>query len=290
MWCLPLALLAMPLGSAATGFGPPAKQTTKPAKKQQRGQNPADNEVRRQRRLGKDNSLVEVRKKLFEKTMQQPFSIGDYDVDLVIPSYVMDAQQFQSMVEIGAGTVCDIVWPAEEALARTLVERSYRWKSTGVLEIGAGLGLAGIVAAVAGAPKVLLTDREKLTLGLAMQSAARNEVGDKVSVSAFDWSDRSKWPTPWGGLVVGADVLYDEEVVDPLLDLIEHLGSSAMLMEPDNIERQQLGSIARFQERGRLRGLHVDAETYVDRSGRGSSPMLLISVSKAGPSEVEVIA
>ena len=42
---------------------------------------------------------------------------------------------------------------------------------------------------------------------------------------------------------------YDKEVVPSLVDLILHLDGPAILVEPDNIERQSLGSVQFFQDR-----------------------------------------
>jgi len=223
--------------------------------------------------------MTEARKALLSQTLEQRFPMGQVDVDLVLPAYVMDLSRFAREVESGVGTVSDIVWPAEQVLAQTLLQRKDLWQARGLCEIGAGLGLAGIAAAKAGAPRVLLNDRDHLVLELATRSAERNNVAQLVSTSAFDWADQKAWPKPFGGLTAGADVLYDKEVVRPLVDLIVHFGGSALLVEPDNVERRQLGSVPYFKDVLSSQGLALTMESYLNPA-QPSSPMLIISVNK----------
>lgn len=280
-------------GWAAAGFdpGPPRTKPSKPVKKGRAkgfGAAPAASgtrrvsreEQRRQQRLGKDPSMNDARKVLLSETAEQRFSLGEADIDLVIPAYVLDISRFAREVEAGAGTVSDIVWPAEQVLAEILLQRKELWQARGLCEIGAGLGLAGIAAAKLGAPKVLISDRDSLVLGLSKQSAQRNGVADRVTTAAFDWSDKDSWPPAFGGMIAAADVLYDKEVVAWLVDLIIHFAGPALLMEPDNVERRQLGSVSYFEEIARSRGLAVKTETCFSPS-QPSSPMLLISVDQA---------
>jgi len=226
--------------------------------------------------------MNDARKVLLSETAEQRFSLGEAAIDLVIPAYVLDISRFTREVEAGAGTVSDIVWPAEQVLAEILLQRKDLWQGRGLCEIGAGLGLAGIAAAKLGAPKVLISDRDSLVLELSKQSAQRNGVADRVTTAAFDWSDKDSWPPPFGGMIAAADVLYDKEVVAWLVDLIIHFAGPALLMEPDNVERRQLGSVSYFEEIARSRGLAVKTETCFSPS-QPSSPMLLISVDQAVP-------
>ncbi|CAJ1368650.1 unnamed protein product [Effrenium voratum] len=272
---------------AAAGFGP--AKAAKPAvrsvpERKKRGGfgaglvNRKEEEKRRQQRLGKDPSVNKDRELLLSQTSQQMFRVGDLDIPLAVPSYVLDYKMFERMVEAGAGTVSDIVWPAEQALADTLLARRDLWRDR-LCELGAGLGLAGITAAKAGiAKKVLLTDRDGLVLGIAKKSAAANGVADAVSTAAFDWADKDQWPSSSGVLTIAADVLYDKSVVPALVELILHLDGPALLIEPDNIERRSLGSVDYFKEMMTERGMQIEVETYFNRQS-SSSPMLILTVS-----------
>eukprot|EP00775_Hariotina_reticulata_P012326 gene12326-12461_t len=56
------------------------------------------------------------------------------------------------------------VWPSAISLAQQLLQRPHLVAGKRVADLGAGLGVAGIAAALAGAREVLLLDREPLAL------------------------------------------------------------------------------------------------------------------------------
>ncbi len=105
------------------------------------------------------------------------------------------------------------IWPASVALGRHLLELDIAGRK--VIEVGAGVGLAGLAAARAGAD-VLVTDYEEAALGFASANAARN--GLTIRTALLDWRD-GDWP---GGfdLVIAADVLYEARSIAPLAALI----------------------------------------------------------------------
>ena len=111
----------------------------------------------------------------------------------------------------------DGFWPASVALARLLAHCPSLVANKRVLEIGAGLGLAGNAAAKAGAASVLMVDRDADMLALAKRSAVENAPHDPgmCRVETLDWS---AVPNEWCAerdqkfdVIVAADVLYDEE-------------------------------------------------------------------------------
>lgn len=97
-----------------------------------------------------------------------------------------------------------VLWPAALALAHDLASRDVAGKR--ILELGAGVGLPGIVAAARGA-HVVQTDRLKLALHVCERNASRNQV-TSIERRAVDW-------TMWNvrehfDLVIGADILYTD--------------------------------------------------------------------------------
>ena len=95
-----------------------------------------------------------------------------------------------------------VVWPASIALAHELATRGVAGKR--ILELGAGTGLPGIVAASLGA-RVVQTDRQELVLHVCRQNAARNGV-TTIEHRIADWTawdDRDRYD-----LVLGSDILY----------------------------------------------------------------------------------
>lgn len=98
-----------------------------------------------------------------------------------------------------------ILWPAAIALAHELAGRPLRGVS--VLELGAGIGLPGIVAATLGA-RVLQTDNNLAALDVARANAERNRAG--LEQRAADWTEWEE--TGRHDLIIGADILYAESL------------------------------------------------------------------------------
>ncbi|RYE89489.1 MAG: methyltransferase domain-containing protein, partial [Myxococcales bacterium] len=97
-----------------------------------------------------------------------------------------------------------VLWPAAIALTHEVASRPLAGKR--VLELGAGTGLPGIVAAALGAT-VVQTDRQEAALGLCERNAARNGVTTitRRLDDWTEWSDRESYD-----LILGSDVLYAE--------------------------------------------------------------------------------
>ena len=102
------------------------------------------------------------------------------------------------------------VWASSVAMARALRERPGLCGSA-VLELGCGLGLAGIAAAQAGAA-VTMTDYEPDAVEFSRYNAAVNltpEERARVSFRMLDWHDTEAAGT--FDLVIGADIVYDRQ-------------------------------------------------------------------------------
>lgn len=102
------------------------------------------------------------------------------------------------------------LWPSALALAREV--DAHVAAGEAVLELGAGLGLVGIAAALRAAPSaVTLVDHDPVAVELALASARLNGVGERVRGAALDWSVRAGWPSADVDVVLAADVLYEAE-------------------------------------------------------------------------------
>ena len=108
-----------------------------------------------------------------------------------------------------------VVWPAAIALAHELASRAVA--GLRILELGAGTGLPGIVAASLGA-RVVQTDRQQLVLHVCAQNAARNGV-TTIEHRTADWT---AWQdTERYDLIIGSDVLYAEPLHGHLRHIFE---------------------------------------------------------------------
>ena len=99
-----------------------------------------------------------------------------------------------------------VLWPAAMALAHEVASRTDAFSGRSVLELGAGTGLPGIVAASLGA-RVVQTDRQELALSVCKRNGERNDV-ESVEYRLADWTmwdDTGRYD--W---ILGSDILYSE--------------------------------------------------------------------------------
>ena len=123
------------------------------------------------------------------------------------------------------------LWPSSLALARAVERRSFR--GAGVLELGCGLAIPSIVAALGGA-RVLATDWSPAAVELAAQNAARNSAVLETAVVSWAEPGRLLERAPWS-LVLASDVLYERRNVELLLELLPRLAdhrTELLLAEP----------------------------------------------------------
>jgi predicted nicotinamide N-methyase len=120
------------------------------------------------------------------------------------------------------------LWPSALALARTVAGRSLRGART--LELGCGLGLPSIAAALAGG-RVLATDWSKEAVAMTQANAERN--GAALDTLVCSWTEPGPLieRAPWD-LVLASDVLYEARNADALLDLLPRLGPDVWLADP----------------------------------------------------------
>ncbi len=133
------------------------------------------------------------------------------------------------------------LWPSGVALARAaerLVAPGDR-----VVELGCGLGVASIAAALAGA-RVLATDWAAEALDFTAENAARNEATVETALVRWEEAHALVERGPWDW-VLAADVLYEHRNVAPLLELLPRLGEQALLADPGRpAARSFLGALA----------------------------------------------
>jgi predicted nicotinamide N-methyase len=122
-----------------------------------------------------------------------------------------------------------VLWPAAIALAHDLATRELR--GLRVLELGAGTGLPGIVAASLGA-RVVQTDRQELVLHLSRQNAERNGIAMILHRIAdwTAWEDADRYD-----LIIASDILYAAGLHAPLRHILETnlaLGGRLVIGDP----------------------------------------------------------
>ena len=130
-----------------------------------------------------------------------------------------------------------MLWPSSIALAHAVVARSNQMAGARVLELGAGTGMPGIVAASLGA-RVLQIDRNEVALHVCAMNKDRNRVMT-VEVRGADWETfhhDDKFD-----LIIGSDVLYVTTMHDRLRAICdEYLAPEGLVMFSDPFRAQSL--------------------------------------------------
>jgi predicted nicotinamide N-methyase len=134
------------------------------------------------------------------------------------------------------------LWASGVRLAAAVADRDVN--GLAVLELGCGLGVPSVAAALGGA-QVLAVDWAQEALDVTQQNAERN--GASVETLRADWSKPETLlaRAPFD-LVLCADVLYETRNVDALLELLPKLTAEVLLGEPG---RQTAGRFFELAER-----------------------------------------
>ncbi|NLW46331.1 MAG: methyltransferase domain-containing protein [Firmicutes bacterium] len=120
---------------------------------------------------------------------------------------VTDADQIPFWAEL---------WPASLGLARYILNNGQLLRGKKVLELGAGIGLAGIAARIAGA-NLLQTDYSEAALKFIRVNSLRNGLTEPQLLLA-DWR---RFPNAGlFDLILGADILYEKTLHPHLVQII----------------------------------------------------------------------
>ncbi len=149
------------------------------------------------------------------RTVEKRVDLGPYSINLLTVADVNDLLDRTDLSQ-GEPPYWAELWASSVGLAQ------YLCKDNGLLgrralEIGCGLGLAGIAAEKAGA-SVLLTDVNPDAVTFALHNARRNACRN-VEARRLNW----RFPALEGmfDLILGSDVIYDLDNFGPIVQLIE---------------------------------------------------------------------
>lgn len=139
------------------------------------------------------------------------------------------------------------LWPSAIALAHEVAARADELRGRRVLELGAGTGLPGIVAASFGA-QVLQTDRQELALDVCRRNGARNGVA-ALELRQADWT---AWEEAghfdW---IIGSDILYGEGMHPHLRQIFaRNLAPGGRVLLADPFRAISLGLLEALEAEG----------------------------------------
>jgi predicted nicotinamide N-methyase len=124
------------------------------------------------------------------------------------------------------------LWPSGIELAHAVSKQD--WTGTRTVELGCGLGLPSVAAALAGA-QVLATDRSADALAFAAVNAEQNGARIETATCSWDEPDGLVARGPFQ-LVLASDVLYGQRNVNEMHALLPRLvaeGGQVWIADPD---------------------------------------------------------
>jgi predicted nicotinamide N-methyase len=139
------------------------------------------------------------------------------------------------------------LWPAAIALAHDVASRAEAFRGRRVLELGAGTGLPGIVAASFGG-RVVQTDRHELALSVCRRNGERNHA-QMIEYRQADWTgwndaERYDW-------ILGSDILYGEALHPHLRRIFEaNLAPGGRVLLADPFRSQSLALLEALEADG----------------------------------------
>lgn len=166
----------------------------------------------------------------WQDTVDGSITVGERELSFVHPREAMDLLSEEEFGPVEYIPYWAQLWFSGIALAHAVatgllegagLPEGAAGSSTRVLEVGCGIGLPSIAAALAGC-SVLATDWSADAIEFTQVNARRN--GATIETAVCSWDDPGPMieQGPWG-LVLAADVLYERRNVASLLELLPRL-------------------------------------------------------------------
>mgnify|MGYP003639155369 FL=1 len=114
-------------------------------------------------------------------------------------------------------------WASGQVLARYLIQHPELCSGKTILDFGAGSGVVGIAAALAGAKRVICCDIDPVALLACKANAALNQVDIELLADIYDVAGQVDW-------LIAADVLYDRENF-PWIDILPGLAGEVLIAD-----------------------------------------------------------
>jgi predicted nicotinamide N-methyase len=140
-----------------------------------------------------------------------------------------------------------MLWPAAIALAHDVLSRPEQLRGKRVLELGAGTGIPGILAASLGA-RVLQVDRSDVALHVCRMNIERNQA-TMVELQQVDWNEFHS--DQQFDMILGADVLYATSMHDRLRAICDQcLAPGGQVLFSDPLRAASLSMLGAMETSG----------------------------------------
>ncbi len=186
-----------------------------------------------------------------------PIRVGSTEIRLVRPAepdrLLDDGQVHELNRDDDYMPYWAYLWPGAYLLAEVVARR--RWLGVPALEIGCGLGLAGLVGMARGL-KVRFTDYDAAPLEFVARSVSENGFdASGFTTGLIDWRDPPEGAFP---LILAADVLYERRLVPLVANVLAKMllpGGEAWIADPYRAAAEE------FPRAVAARGLRCIAES-----------------------------
>jgi methyltransferase-like protein 23 len=194
------------------------------------------------------------------------------------------------------------IWPAALELCQYLIRLKSIVERANILELGAGVGLPGLLAAKMGATNVVLTDYEQSVVDHAARNAMLCGVADRCIGMLLDWTHLEDLPALHRhtySLVLAADVLYIQELMPYFVTVmttlmapggiavIAHQTRRALVLSPDGTPEMREEDVSFLLFRKLCDDAGLCLRVLGSRESPGfPGPMMLLAVAM----EADVIA
>lgn len=186
------------------------------------------------------------------------------------------------------------VWAASVVFGRWVAKlcSSGAFSGAKVLELGGGCGVPGIACAVHGEPReVQITDLTTATLANLQYNINLNKggYGGKTRVESFrlDWADTATYPEGKVDAVIGADLVYTDDIVPLLLKVLDGVldsGGSFYYCAPDDGRAGLKTFIEALREKGWevRREIKAEGEYLENPLASGDDEMCFLCFNELG--------
>ena len=150
------------------------------------------------------------------------------------------------------------IWEASIVLCEHLISENIE-KSETILELGAGIGLTGLMLGAAGYT-VTLTDYNEDALRLLNKNTEFNKL-ETVHVKKLDWYQPDIKETY--NIIIGSELIYKEEFIEPVLELLgKYLKPDGKIFIAHDMNRHVMSKFLKRAEKA----FHIQSRSKTLRS------------------------